>query len=170
MSACGRFAPGFRRCHARMMKKRLMVAAAIVLLAGLGSGLAQDRGTWRAASNTANSITGDIGISDKKLTINFISFPLAYIRALQPAEIVAAFDVDLSAGGGGNLYRLSVPADRRFMHKNTLCGSDETQWMATFVEGKTLHVVFFSGSDAPVLKPEVLVDSQDVCGTFMYVR
>ena len=151
------------------MKRRLLVAGAVLVVGSL-SGRAQDKGTWHASSNTANSITGDIGISDTKLMIDFMSFPLAHIRGLQPAEVSAVFDVELNTIGSGNLYRLNINAAQKFLHHNTLCGSEATEWMVTFVDGKILHVAFFSGDDAPVLKPEVVANSQDLCGTFSYSR
>ena len=131
---------------------------------------AQDQGYWRAASNSANDITGDIAISSTKLTINFIGFTMAQIRRLTPAEAVAAFGADVNAGGSGSLYRISVPAGKRFLHHNTLCGSEDTQWMATYVTGRTMQVAFFSGENLPVLTAESLADSTDVCGTFSYTR
>jgi hypothetical protein len=63
---------------------------------------------------------------------------------------------------------LNIPADKRFLHKNTLCGSEVTQWMVTYVEGRTLHVAFFSGNDMPLLTAEALTNSTDVCGLFSY--
>jgi len=147
-----------------------MIAAALTCLVGSVSAMAQDRGYWRAASNNANQITGDIAISETRLTINFLSYSLAPIRKLTAAESAAAFDVDVNAAGGGNLYRLSVPGDKRFLHHNTLCGSEETQWMATYVEDRALHVALFSGAAMPVLTVEGLSSSNEVCGIFSYVR
>jgi hypothetical protein len=131
---------------------------------------AQDKGYWRSVSSNANDITGDLSITNDKITINFSAFPLAAIRPLKPAESSAVFDADPGANGSGNLYRLNVPAQKRFLHKNTLCGSDDTQWIATYVEGRALHVAFFSGADMPVFTPEALANSTDVCGTFSYTR
>jgi len=131
---------------------------------------AQDKGYWRAASSNANDITGDLALTNDKITINFSAFTIAQIRPLQPAESSAVFDADPGAGGSGYLYRLNVPAQKRFLHKNTLCGSDDTQWIATYVQGRALHVAFFSGPDMPVLTAEALASSTDVCGTFSYSR
>ncbi|HMG86142.1 MAG TPA: hypothetical protein VK574_10370 [Terracidiphilus sp.] len=131
---------------------------------------AQDKGYWRAVSSNANDITGDVSITNDKITINFSAFPIAQIRPLKPAEFSAVFDADPGAAGGGYLYRLNVPAQKRFLHRNTLCGSDDTQWLATYVQGRALHVAFFSGSDVPVMTPEALGNSSDVCGTFSYSR
>lgn len=132
---------------------------------------AQDKGYWRAVSSSANDITGDLSISDTKLTINLSSgFTMAQIRRLTPAEASAAFAADINEGGSGNLYRLTVPAAKRFLHHNTLCGSEDTQWMATYVTGRTMQVAFFSGDSMPVITSEALTNSTDVCGTFGYSR
>lgn len=148
----------------------LVCLCALVGLACTSPLAAQDKGYWRAESSTAKSITGDLGISDTKIILNFLSFPLAQIRKLTPAEGLAAFDVDSSTGVGGNLYRLDISATRRFLHKNTLCGTDETQWMATYTAGRTLYVDFFSGTDMPKLTFDALQNSPNLCGTFTYVR
>ena len=131
---------------------------------------AQDHGYWRAASTNANAITGDIDISNLKLTIDFTTYPLADIRTLSTAEVAAAFDADVNAGGNGTLYRLRVPAATKFLHKNTLCGTEDTEWMATYVTGRNLKVAFFSGADVPVLTVDALANSYDLCGTFTYAR
>ncbi len=152
---------------------KLSLLSALLLACTLPS-LAQDQGYWRAASNTASSVTGDISVSSAKITINFVPFPLAEIRALQPVEINALFNSDTATpnaiSGSGNLYRLNVPGAKRFLHKNTLCGSDDVQWMATWTAGHTMQIAFFSGADTPVLKPEVIANTTDICGTFTYTR
>ena len=131
---------------------------------------AQDKGYWRAVSSNANDVTGDLSIADAKITINFTGFTMAQIRRLLPAESSAIFDADPGEGGAGYLYRLNVPSAKRFLHHNTLCGSDDTQWLATYVHGRALHVAFFSGADMPVFTPDALANSTDVCGTFSYSR
>lgn len=146
------------------------LAALALLFAVSLSAAAQDKGPWRASSSEAKRITGDIAVSDSRLTIGFSGFTIAQIRPLKVDEAAAAFDADRSVPGGGNLYRLEIPADKRFEHKNTLCGSDETQWMATWAFGSELHVAFFSGSNMPVLTFDALNGSSAVCGTFTYVR
>lgn len=131
---------------------------------------AQDKGYWRAASSMANEITGDITVSETRLTISFSGFPMAQIRRLTPAEAGAVFGVDIHDGGVGFLYRLSVPAARRFLHHNTLCGSEDTEWMATYVTGRAMQAAFFSSESMPVMTPDALANSTDVCGTFGYTR
>jgi hypothetical protein len=153
-----------------MKKTTLFALAAPLLCACSLSASAQDKGPWRATSSTATSITGDLGISDDKLSINFTVFTLAEIRKLEPAEAVALFSAENGVPGNGFLYRLNVPAAKRFLHKNTLCGSEETQWMATYATGRELRVAFFSGSKMPELTAEALANSTDVCGTFLYGR
>jgi hypothetical protein len=153
------------------MKAFRFVSAALALLfvASIPAA-AQDKGPWRASSSEARAITGDIAIADARLIVNFAGFTLAQIRPLTQAEAGAAFDADPSTPGGGNLYRLSIPADKRFQHKNTLCGSDETQWMATWASGSGIRVAFFSGATMPVLTLEALNNSSNVCGNYSYIR
>lgn len=145
---------------------------ALLMMLTIGAPLcsAQDKGYWRSTSSSANDITGDITISDTRLTISLSGFPMAQIRRLTPAEASAAFGMDINAGGEGFLYRLNVPGARRFLHHNTLCGSEDTQWMATYVTGRTMQVAFFSGDTMPVITAEALANSTDVCGTFAYSR
>lgn len=152
------------------MKSSIALGAAAFLFLCSLPAAAQDKGYWRAASSTAKSITGDIALSDTRLEINFAGFPLAPIRKLTPAEGSAAFDIDNGSGVGGNLYRLTVPAARRFQHHNTLCGTDDTQWMATYAVGRNLYVDFFSGPDMPKLTFDALQNSTSLCGTFTYER
>ncbi|MGC1422708.1 MAG: hypothetical protein WA354_00950 [Terracidiphilus sp.] len=148
----------------------LGVFAALILCCSLPAA-AQDRGYWRAVSTNAMAITGDLSISESRLSINLTSaFSIAQIRPLKPAESSAIFDVDLNETGSGYLYRLNVPAAKRFLHHNTLCGSDDTQWMATFVHDRALRVAFFSGTDMPLLTSDALANSTDVCGTYTYSR
>jgi hypothetical protein len=153
------------------MKLFLLLAAALPwLIAGSVPAPAQDKGPWRAASSEAKTITGDLGVYDGKLILNFSTFPLAEIRSLTPDEAAAAFDADRTVPGGGNLYRLNIPADKRFQHHNTLCGSDATQWMATWAAGSGLHVAFFSGAAIPRLTLDALANSPTLCGSYGYVR
>jgi hypothetical protein len=155
----------------RNMKKRVLSGVmASLLLAGAVAAAAQDQGGWYAASTTATSITGDIAISKDRVAIDFISYPLASIRTLKPVEVSAVFDADVNAGINGMLYRLKVPAGQRFLHKNTLCGDEDTQWMATYVTGHTLEVAFFSGDDMPVFTFDAISKSPALCGTFAYSR
>jgi hypothetical protein len=120
-------------------KSVFIVVLGLIVLTALSSA-AQDKGYWPASSNTAKSITGDIAISDAKLVINFAGFPMVQARDLKPAEVSAVFDADINVGRTGFLYHLTVPGTKRFLHHNTLCGTEDTQWMATFVSGRTLQV------------------------------
>jgi len=165
-----RLLPDCNGCHAQTMRRNALVCAFAALLLCSLPGSAQDKGYWRATSNNAIAITGDLSISESKLSINLTAFIMAQIRPLKPAEASAAFDADINEGGSGYLYRTNVPAAKRFLHKNTLCGSDDTQWMATYVHGRILRIAFFSGTDMPVITPDALANSTDVCGTFTYSR
>ena len=147
--------------------KRFLLPAIILLICPL-SLAAQEKGEWSAKSSNAKTITGDIGIYENKITIALLNFPLAQIRALEAAELTAAFDAD--PGGAGHLYRLGIAATQHFLKKNTLCGTEGVEWMATYVQGKTLHVAFFSNPKPPVFTFESLNNSQDLCGNFLYTR
>lgn len=131
---------------------------------------AQDKGYWYAEKGAANSITGDIKFYDELIKINAAVFPLARIRALGPDEVNAAFDVDVNSGGTGVLYRVNIPASQRFLNRNTLCGAEDTQWMATHVFGRKLQVAFFSGANPPKFTLDALQNSSNLCGTFAYSR
>jgi hypothetical protein len=135
-----------------------------------GAAQKEDRGYWQAASNNAARITGDITIAETKLSINFKGFPIAPVRSLKPEEVGAVFDADVNTAGAGALYRLSVPSTQRFLHKNTLCGTEDTQWMVTYAGGRTLEVAFFSGEVEPVFTFDAIAHSPDLCGAFSYVR
>lgn len=148
----------------------MLGTAAILAMVCSLAGWAQDQGYWRAGSSSAGAITGDIALAKDKVTIDFATFTIAPIRALTAAEVGAAFNADVNAPGNGYLYRLKVPAERRFLHHNTLCGTEDTEWMATYVEGRTMQVAFFSGSNMPALTLDALENSMERCGTFTYVR
>ncbi|MFP5235998.1 MAG: hypothetical protein ACLGSD_08840 [Acidobacteriota bacterium] len=154
----------------RRIPVSLLLCAFLALFVSSSSLAAQDRGYWTAASSNAKAITGDLTIGPSKLGINFAGFPLAPIRQLTKDEGSAAFDVVGNEGLGGELYRVTIPASRRFLHHNTLCGTEDTQWMATYVAGRTLYVDFFSGSEMPKLTMDALANSTDLCGTFVYAR
>jgi len=92
------------------------------------------------------------------------------VRSLEKAELSAAFDADSNANGSGSLYRLSIPAAQKFLHKNTLCGSDDTQWMVAYASGRTLQLAFFSGQKPPLLTLDAISNSTDLCGKYSYVK
>jgi hypothetical protein len=153
-----------------MKRKRLFCAIVGSALACCVSATAQDKGYWRAANSTAQSITGDVALSDAKILINFSSFDIVHARDLAPGEVSSVFDADSSAGNKGNLYKLNIPASKKMMHKNTLCGAETAQWMVTYVDGRSLRLAFFSSEKAPVFTLDAVTNSTDLCGTFSYTR
>jgi hypothetical protein len=159
------------QCNPQKMKRETLLCCLVgsVLVCCI-TAVAQDKGYWRATSSTARSITGDVTLSDEKLSINFLSFTIARIRSLEQAEASTLFDAEGTGGGTGSLYRLNVPASKKFLHKNSLCGSDDTQWMVTYVAGRSLQLAFFSGQKPPVFTPEAIADSTDMCGKFGYMK
>lgn len=145
------------------------VLIATAVLAFAFSARAQEDGPWRATGTTARSITGDVIFSPLKITMNFTSFTIAKIRSLKSEEVLALFNPD-SPTGGGNIFRVDIPAAQKFLHHNTLCGSESTQWIVTFAQGRDLHIAMFSGATPPVLTVEALNDAPNLCGIYSYVR
>ena len=153
------------------MKRETLLSAVVgLVLVCCITAAAQDKGYWRATSSTAKSITGDVALADEKISINLVSFTMARIRGLEQAEASALFDAEGTAGGNGSLYRLIVPGSKKFLHRNSLCGSDDTQWMVTYVSGRSLQLAFFSGQKPPVFTADALANSTDMCGKFSYVK
>jgi len=153
-----------------MKRATLVRAVAGSVLIFCMMAVAQDKGYWRASSSTAQSITGDVALSDEKIAINLVTFTIAHIRALKPEEIMAVFNPDDMTGASASLYRVSIPASRKFLKKNSLCGSEDTQWMVTYVSGRAMKIAFFSGQKPPVFAPDAIANSTDLCGTFSYTR
>jgi hypothetical protein len=152
-----------------MRSRSLLVAAFAVVFALTLSATAQEDGPWRAASTNARAITGDVVFSPLKISIDFTTFTIAQIRSLKTEEVLALFNPD-STTGGGNVFRVEIPADKRFLHHNTLCGSDSTQWVITYAQGRSLQVAFFSGATPPLLTVDALNDAPNLCGIFSYIR
>lgn len=147
-----------------------MVVLAGVVCSAARVSAQEDRGLWSATSTNAHAVTGDITIGEAKVTLNFAPFPLAQIRRLKSVEVSAVFDADVNAGIEGTLYRLHVPPGKYIVRRNTLCGGEETQWMATYVTGHTLKVAFFSGDDMPVFTFDAMQNATTLCGKFTYGR
>jgi hypothetical protein len=152
-----------------MKFRAVLLAILTVALTSSASAIAQESGPWRASSSNARAITGDIVFSPTKLAINFTAFTIAQIRSIKTDEVRALFNPD-NPIGGGNLFRVEVPADKKFLHHNTLCGSDDTQWIVTYAQGRDLQVAFFSGATPPVLTFDALNNSPSLCGVFSYIR
>ncbi len=152
--------------------RQIAVAAMLIGLSACCclTATAQGRGNWRAASSNAKSITGDVFFSEDRISINFLTFPIANIRHLEGPEMSALFDADSNAKVTADLYRLNVPGATKFLRRNTLCGNDDVTWMATFVSGRSLQLAFFSGEKPPTLTLEALANSTERCGTFSYVN
>jgi hypothetical protein len=154
--------------------KRTWIAVGFVLAGAIcvaaRAGAQEDRGLWSATSTNAHAITGDITVGEAKVTLNFVTFPLARIRRLKPVEVSAVFDADVNAGIEGTLYRLRISGRQNFAHKNTLCGGEDAQWMATYVTGHALRVAFFSGDEMPVFTFDTMQNATTLCGKFTYGR
>ena len=64
------------------------------------------------------------------------------------------------------VYQAQGSAARKFLHKNSLCGAEDTEWMATYTTGRSLRIAFFSGEKPPVFTLSAISDSTDLCGVF----
>jgi hypothetical protein len=157
-----------------MPQPKLLGALLLLTLTGALPASAQkspEKGIWHAQSKSAKSVTGDIAFSDYKVTLNFYSFTIANIRTLTSAELAAAFDADATAiNGTGTLYRLVIPGTKKFLRGSTLCANEDTQWIVTYVSGKSLQLLFFSGNDMPVLTPDALPNNANLCGLYSYTH
>lgn len=143
----------------------------VFCLATVLPGVAQhEAGLWRAESKTAKGVTGDIGFGGQKLVINFSQFTIAPLHELSADEVLALFNPDNGATGKGNLFRLDIAGTQKFLHKNTLCGTEDTEFMATYVDGKKMQVAFFSGNKMPSLTIDALSNGSNLCGTYTYSR
>ncbi len=151
------------------MKRRILLTASLLLCSLPLAAQAPESGFWRAESQTAHTITGDVALSGDRLFINLVRFTISQVRTLEPAEVSAAFNPD-TPGGTANLYRVSIPADKQFLHHNTLCGSETAVWMATYAQGRSLRIIFYSSEKPPVFTIDALENSTDTCGSFGYVR
>lgn len=129
-----------------------------------------EAGAWRAESKTARAITGDLAFGGQKVMINFAQFTIAPLHALADDEVLALFNPDAGVTGHGTLFRVDIPATQKFLHKNTLCGAEPTEFMATYVDGKKLQVAFFSGNKMPALTIDALSNDSNLCGTYGYSR
>ena len=153
-----------------MTKRTPTILTLLALTLAISTAFAQEKGEWRASSSSAKSITGAVAFSGQRMAINFASFPIAQIRSLTPAELTALFAAEDPIPGSGNLYRLIIPAEKYFLHHSTICGTEETDWVATYTQGHTLQLAFLSGPKMPTFTPEFLTDTSRLCNTFTYVK
>jgi len=159
-----------RACTLNPMRLILRPAVLVSLLLVSLPFAAQEQGAWMADSQNARTITGPVALAAQKITINFLSFPMVKVRTLAESEMAAAFDAPAGASHNGSLYRLNISSATKLLRKNSLCGGDDTEWMATYVSGRSLQLAFFSGDKPPVFTLDALANSTDLCGTFTYLR
>ena len=68
----------------------------------------------RSQHRSAQSITGDVALSDEKITINLSSFTMARVRSLEKVEISALFDADSTTPSATAAYiDWNVPASKK---------------------------------------------------------
>lgn len=129
-----------------------------------------------AISNTAYSITGDIGYStDNTMTILNKSYPSRLVRELKGRDVedvARMFLIDPPAADSSALrvlYRIDIPATDKMVNGNTLCGDEDVHWVIYMSSDDNLdiwNVAFFSGDSEPNLR--TVETDTNLCGTFRY--
>jgi hypothetical protein len=118
--------------------------------------------TWHAASNTADSITGDVVYLPNSLTFaNGTSLAMtAVANAPAPWAMFSS-----GSGGDGEIYKLESPADPELLNGNKLCGMPGQPvthvMIAPNPKGDEMVLGVFTGEDAPTAKSEP-------CATYSY--
>lgn len=114
---------------------------------------------WRAYSNTAMSITGDILLSPTSLVAAGKVFPLR-----------VAADVPNFAGDDGRttarVLAVTRPVNPKLLHGNTLCGSKPVRWIAVWRRDRsTLELDAYDGERQPTKS-----DDAGFCASYGYMR
>ena len=111
--------------------------------------------TYKAASNTAMSITGDISMDD-------FSMVFANGETLEFAELIADhFRVD-GRRVPGSVYSVETPGDPELENGNRLCGNGDVTYVATWSGGEGMTMVaVFTGSQPPA-------SDDQMCASYLY--
>lgn len=175
----GRLAASGRAAYIKRMRS-LLAAALLLALAACGEAPAANdvpeppvlMGVFKASSNTARGITGDVAI--ERGGLRFGSGVILYTRALAPRS-----GNDLIARGGDSYAAAAVgPGDltielRRITDQTVpdgvvgLCGATRPQYIALAYEPRATSVtmIVFSGDEPP--GPDAT--QSHICATFAYV-
>ena len=153
-----------------MRSRSLLVAAFAVVFAFTLSATAQEDGPWRAASTNARAITGRYRLLSTKVHHQLHHFHHQPRSVRSKLRRSSRSSTPISPRAAAISSASTFQPIRRFLHKNTLCGSESTQWIVTYAQGRSLQVALFSGSTPPVLTVDALNDPSNLCGIFSYVR
>jgi uncharacterized RDD family membrane protein YckC len=132
--------------------------------------------TWMPHSDSATWVTGPILMSTTGISIKNIIYPLTLTRPLKGNELESAaqiFHLQSSQDDEGWLFRANISSATRLINDNTLCGTDDAQWLIAVVtpDGpsttRELHLMFFSGDSEPAIQPGLEKSSKE-CSSFVY--
>lgn len=109
---------------------------------------------WSAVSTTAMSITGDIEVSDDRIT-----FQTGASFGLRPVA------------GNPRLFTLDPPDDNPvLLNGNRLCSPQHApKYLAFPTVGDTLYLLAFDGPDLPTLVANPL-DQDGICALYTYQK
>jgi hypothetical protein len=140
-----------------MMRRLAAVAGLTILAAGPAS--ADPKGSWRATSNTALAVTGDIALRGDTLI-----FGNGTMLRLTGMESRDGRWTPLPESGRGTVYRLSPPSDPVLLNGNALCGKPVTYLVLSQRAEHGLSLTAFTGKAAP--------DGfgADACAVYFYER
>jgi hypothetical protein len=119
--------------------RSLYSLALFVVLAAMPA-LADD---YKAVSNTAMSVTGDVSMDDFSITFE-TGDELAFSSLVADHFIVDGERVPAS------VYRVADPDDPELLNGNRLCGSGPVTYVASWTAGEGLSAIaVFTGNRAP---------------------
>ena len=126
--------------------------------------------TWTAASRTAESITGDVVLTARKIGMQHREFPLTLVHTVDKQHLDDAGKiVDQGMPLSASLYKTMIPRRSKLVHGNSMCGDADATWLLVLRYGEQLSLAFFSGQKEPSLEYEAVENSRSLCGTFHYV-
>lgn len=110
---------------------------------------------YKAASNTAMSVTGDISMDDFSITFETGD-------ALSFSNLVADHFVVDGEQVPASVYRVADPSDPELLNGNRLCGSGPVTYVANWSAGDGLSAIaVFTGRHAPK-------SSDEMCASYTF--
>lgn len=125
---------------------------AVIIVFGSAAAQAQDD-TWKASSETAIAVTGDITIgTDRIIFANGESL-----------KLVPVADSD-------GVFKADPPANPVLLNGNRLCSRDVTYVVLAHGAGNALHMKVFEGPDAPLEAIADALPQAGTCATYEFKR
>ncbi|MBB3965333.1 hypothetical protein [Rhizobium metallidurans] len=122
---------------------RFFKTCLLLTLCALSTAAPSRADDYKAVSNTAMSITGDIAMDDFSITFE-TGDELSFSNLVADNFVVDGERVPAS------VYRVADPSDPELLNGNRLCGSGPVTYVANWSAGEGLSVIaVFTGSRAP---------------------